>query len=118
MKEADYQKKIVDWVENSGGFAVNGKYTKAGIPDLICGVPVFGKLMFVAIEVKTPENYNRVMRALTIRNGEYLVFDRPKLKEHEVLQVAKINHIRRLGGKALFAYDKHQVSEYVHGHFS
>lgn len=118
MNEGAYQSKIIAKVEEKGGFAVNGKYTKAGIPDLICGLPMDGDLLFVAIEVKTPENYDRVMRAITFMDGEYHVFDRPKLKDHEVLQMENINKIRRLGGRAIFAHRYEQVARYVYGSIS
>jgi hypothetical protein len=126
MLEAGYQKKIMNAIEAMGGWAVNGNYTKTGEPDLQCGYPMdvlredmSGEiaalahttiLAYIAIEVKTEADYHRVMSAL---NDNYEIVDIKKLKEHEPLQIHKVNEIRRRGGLALVAWNIEQVKEYV-----
>ncbi len=106
--ESYYQSKIM---KRFDGFIVNGNYTKAGIPDLLGCLP---EGRFIAIEVKTPENYIRVMRAVYEVDELYRIKPESKaLKKHEALQVKKINDIRKLGGLALFASDYEQVEEYI-----
>lgn len=116
MKEAQYQKKIMDNIYAMGGVSINGQYTKSGETDLQCGYPVtlscFSGLLYIAIEVKTEKNYYRVMSAI---DENYNVVDGKKLKAHEFLQMAKIRETRKRGGLALVAYDISQVKEYVQG---
>ena len=83
MKEGDYQSKIIKEIEAIDGKAINGNYTKAGEADLQCGWPVDDiainpkedikngsvilikkVLLYLAVEVKTEDNYYRVMRAI------------------------------------------------------
>ena len=85
-------------------------YTKAGEADLQCGIPKDGVLLYVAIEVKTPANYTRVMSAI---DTDYNIVNPQKLKVHETRQIAKIRRVRRLGGKALVACDMEQVTAYL-----
>lgn len=99
MLEKSYQSKIIKAIEKKGGHVVNGQFTKKGEADLQCGYPFKGRLYYIAIEVKTEDNYYRVM------SGKY--------KEHELMQKVKIEQIRQKGGLALFAYCISQVEEYV-----
>ncbi len=111
MKEARYQAKIMAQIQKDGGVAVNGNFTSNGEADLQCGIPVDGKLLHVAVEVKTEFDYHRVMKGI---DENYNVIDKKKLKSHEVLQCAKIRRNRKLGGLALVAYNYKQVLDYVH----
>ncbi len=127
MKESDYQKKIIKGIEDIGGIAINGKYTKDGTADLICGYPEvkcfhWGKntkymppvLLHLHVEVKTKDSYEALMRNNITEVDGFYVCD-PKFKGREVLQSAKLNDVRRRGGLALFAYNIKQVKEYVNG---
>ena len=113
MKEAKYQSKIMKELEAFGGKAINGQYSKPGEADIQGGYPINGNLYYIAIEVKTEHNYNRVMSCLEIEEGLYRIVNNTKLKKHEALQVFKLNQIRKLGGLALFAYKFSQIQEYV-----
>ena len=110
MKEARYQAKIMAQIQKDGGVAINGNYTSNGEADLQCGIPVDGKLLHVAIEVKTEFDYHRVMGCI---DKDYNVIRKAGLKSHEVLQMAKIRRNRKLGGLALVAYNYKQIMEYV-----
>jgi hypothetical protein len=122
MKETKFQAKIMEGIDRDGGHSVNGIYTKSGEADIQSGYPVkvAGKklLIHLCVEVKTKLDYERVMSALEETDGQYEIIDRKKLKEHEPLQVVKVNKVRRLGGLALFAYSYHQVVEYVKEHYN
>jgi len=109
--EASYQSKIIKRIQESGGVAINGIYTTSGEADLQCGIPVDGLLIHVAVEVKTEKDYYRVMRCI---DEDYNVINEKGLKKHEPLQMAKIRRNRKLGGKALIAFNYNQVMEYVH----
>ena len=51
MKEQDYQRKIIKYIESIGGYIVKViSASKKGVPDIICCY----KGKFLAIEVKTP----------------------------------------------------------------
>lgn len=111
--ETYYQKKIMDAILKEGGQVVNGRYTKIGEADLQCGYPVNGRLLYLAVEVKTEKDYYRVMSAIKEVEGEFEIIDRSKLKEHEPMQINKINKVRKRGGLALVAWNIEQVKEYV-----
>jgi hypothetical protein len=113
MKEQDYQSKIMKNWYAIGGYNVNGNYTKAGEADIQGGYPVDGILRYLVVEVKTEKDYHRVMSGLTIEGGLYAIRDVKKLKDHEPLQIHKINEIRKRGGLALVAYNFKQVQMYV-----
>ena len=52
MKEQDYQKKLINWLECRGHYAVKiVSAGKKGVPDIIACVNGF----FLGIEVKTPD---------------------------------------------------------------
>lgn len=110
MREARYQSKIIKDVQDEGGVAINGNFTANGEADLQCGIPRDGRLLHVAIEVKTEKDYYRVMRCI---DSNYNIINRDGLKEHEPLQMAKIRRNRKLGGLALVAYSFKQVTEYM-----
>ena len=116
MRESGYQSKIIKDIEAFGGHCVNGQYTKAGEADLQAGIPVTIKgvrvLVHIAIEVKTPENYERVMRGV---DENYNIVDARKLKKHEPLQMTKIRLLREKGGLAIVAYNFKQVIDYIKG---
>lgn len=128
MKESSYQSKIIKAIEAKGGWVVNGQFSKAGELDLQCGYPiVFAEhqanttisskntliLAYIAVEVKTEEDYHRVMNCVDEVNSKYVINGNKGLKKHEPLQVAKANMIRERGGLAIFAYCIEQVEEYV-----
>ncbi len=110
MTEGYFQKKIMDNIISIGGHVVNGNYTKTGEADLQCGYPIEGKLLHLCVEVKTPKDYDRVMRAI---DENYNIIDQKPLKKHESIQMAKIRQVRKLGGLALVAHSFEQVKEYV-----
>ena len=106
-------------IEEDGGVVVNGNFTRSGEPDLQCGYPVYRdridgsnykELVYLAVEVKTEQDYYRVMRGI---DKDYNIVDIKKLKKHEPVQMAKIRKIREIGGLALVAYNYTQVKEYV-----
>jgi len=126
MLEQYYQSKLIKDIEEMGGHAVNGTYSKTGEADLQCGIPLWvGKymdgdgpiweqrkiLVHVAIEVKTEKDYARVMKGI---DNDYNITHKPALKKHEPLQMAKIRQLRKKGGLALVAYNLKQVMEYMH----
>jgi len=126
MKESAYQSKIIKGIEALGGRAINGNYTKAGEADLQCGWPMQAPpdedtgyqeapiLVYLAVEVKTAVDYQRVMSCIDEVDGLYVIKEGQKgLKKHEPLQIEKINIVRRLGGNALIAYNIDQVKEYM-----
>jgi len=110
MTEQYYQSKVIKEIQANGGVAINGNYSAAGEADLQCGIPVDGRLLHVAVEVKTEKDYHRVMSAI---DADYNVIDSKKLKSHETLQMAKIRRNRKLGGLALVAYNYKQIMEYI-----
>jgi len=125
MTEAYFQKKIMNKIESIGGHVINGKYTRTGEADLQCGYPItitwdtgdkeYGEegrtfLFHLCVEVKTPKDYERVMRAI---DKDYNIIDQKPLKKHEALQIAKIRQVRKKGGLALVAYSFDQVKQYV-----
>jgi hypothetical protein len=113
MKEQDFQKKMITAIENSGGWAVNGTYTKAGELDLQGGILVDGILRYIAIEAKTPQDYARIMSGVDEVDLEYVIHDPSKLKDQEELQIYKANKIRKRGGLAIIAYSFFQVADYI-----
>lgn len=115
MTEQDYQTKIMKGIEAIGGWAVNGKYTKDGEADLQTGYPVNEILRYLVIEVKSKEDYFRVMSAITEEGGRYAIRDLKKLKDHEPLQIHKLNEVRNRGGLAVLAYSLKQVNDYIKG---
>ncbi len=115
MKESGYQTKIMNTIKKEGGWCVNGNYTLAGEADLQCGIAYelykYGVvLLYVAVEVKTDVDYARVMRAV---DADYNVVDSKKLKQHEILQMAKIREVRKRGGLALVCYNYKQIMGYL-----
>lgn len=112
MEETGYKRKILSHLR-SEGVAVIGVFSTSGELDIQGAIPYKGRLLYIAIEVKTKTNYYRVMSGLREENGEYVIVDVKKLKEHEVLQVAKANSTRRKGGLALFAYSWEQIVDYL-----
>ena len=116
MLETGYQSKIMKSLIADGGRCVNGQYTKAGEHDLQGGYPFNGRLYDLTIEVKTEHDYNRVMSALRAYMEDgiefYQIIEVKKLKNHEPLQVMKLNQARMKGGLSLFAFDYSQVKEY------
>lgn len=114
MTEASYQTKIMRALESMGGKAVNGTYTKVGEADIQGGYPYDDRLYYIAIEVKTEYDYNRVMGALVEDdNGLFDIINMKALKKHEPMQVHKINEVRKKGGIALFAFNIDQVIRYA-----
>lgn len=113
MKESSYQNKIMKCLEAIGGKVINGTYSKAGEADIQGGYPVNGRLHYIAIEVKTKIDYDRVMRGVKVVDGLYVIFDSTSLKKHESLQIHKINEVRKKNGLALIAFEFKQVEEYV-----
>ena len=113
MTEKNYQSKVIKDIEALGGIAINGIYTKSGELDLQCGFPIKGKLVYLAVEMKSEVAYTKLLKGLTTKNGLYVITDKSKLANREVLQVYKINKTRKLGGLALFAWNINQVLEYI-----
>ena len=139
MKESYYQSKIIKAIESRGGHVINGQYTRAGEADLQCGYPVVIRvprpiseqnmggvlpyidtttLRYLAVEVKTEEDYARVMKCINIITVDgveqyQIIGDCKGLKKHEPLQITKINSVRRKGGLALIAWSFQQVEQYV-----
>ena len=93
----------------------DGRYTVDGEADLQCGIPIKGKLFYLAVEVKTELDYARVMSGVVEKDNRYVIIDRKKLKKHEPLQIAKLNQIRNKGGLGLIAYEYQQILEYIKG---
>ena len=131
MKEQAYQSKIYKWYFAVGGHCVNGKYTKAGEADLQGSVPIHAGirpedslaenktitvrtiLVSLLVEVKTKLDYDRVMRGVKEVDNRYIIENLTPLKEHEPLQIHKINEVRAKGGLALIAYSVEQVEQYL-----
>ena len=118
MLETGYQSKIIKRIKGIFGVAINGKYTETGTADLICGWPkvIYEEVVLIHlhIEVKTEKDYNRVFKSIYEEDGLYKFKDNiSSLKEHEYLQITKLNEVRKLGGKALIAWDFSQVKEYM-----
>jgi len=114
MTESAYQSKIIKAIDKIKGKAINGVYTKAGEADLQCGYPINGILRYLAVEVKTEANYNKMMKHLLIGNdGKITILDKSKLRDGEVLQIHKLNNVIDMGGLALLAWNFQQVKQYV-----
>lgn len=123
MKESAYQSKIIKAIEAIGGEVVNGRYTKVGIADLVCGYPYTiqdtSVLLHLHVEVKTQKDWNRVMQSVdevydeSVKGYRYFIKNKKYLKDHELLQVTKLNTVRDKGGLAMLAYEFKQVQEYV-----
>lgn len=125
MLESGYQSKIIKGIIADGGTAITGKL-KTGEADIQAGYPMAilreyqGKrvlvptLLNLMIEVKTPKDYERVMKCITEVKGLYVISEGCKgLKDHEPLQIHKINNVRKRGGMALVAHSYEQVEEYI-----
>jgi hypothetical protein len=89
MTEQDLQTQIIKYITSLPGLAINGQFTKSGIPDLICLVQ--GR--FIAIEVK-------------------LDYNKPS-----PLQAHYIKHIQSLGGLAIEAYSLDDVKQLIRANF-
>ncbi len=141
MTEQGYQSKIIKAIEDIGGIAINGNFTKAGTADLICGYPkptkavtdneegylimTYGTavldenirdniLLHLHVEVKTKHDYDRVFRSIKEIDERYVFEECTKsLKKHEYLQISKLNIVRDKGGLGLIAHSFEQVKEYV-----
>jgi len=117
-REAYYQKKIINWFISIGGTAITGTLP-TGEADVQAGFPwVINErvhLLNVMVEVKTEEDYYRVMRALEEVNGLYVIVDQVPLKKHEALQITKLNNVRKKGGLAVLAFSVVQVRDYISG---
>lgn len=135
MHESGYQSKLINGIIGLGGSAITG-VLKTGEADIQAGYPVeVGKhnqamkgrpegyitfttiLAKLAVEVKTPEDYDRVMSGLVEVDGLYKIVNKARLKKHEPLQVYKLNDLRKRGGLALFAHSLDQVKAYVEEQF-
>ena len=124
--ETTYQSKIINSIIEEGGTAITGKL-KQGEADIQAGypmrviwqsgnmrVPMSKKILVkLTVEVKTPSNYTRVMRAVVETEGLYKIIDKTPLKKHEVLQIHKLNEVRKRGGFSLLAHSFKQVKEYM-----
>ncbi len=130
MTEGRFQSVIIKKIEDRGGHVINGNYTKAGEADLQCGFPVTTDvvenvqhdwdmgfitntktfLVYLAVEVKTDKDYDRIMSGL---DEDYNVINDKKLKKHEFVQMAKIRAVRSKGGLAIVAWNFEQIEEYV-----
>lgn len=120
MLESKYQSNIITECKKDGGKLVNGVFSKSGEADLQGGYPFKDQLMYIAIEVKTEKDYNRIMSAISIINTDkkvqiYKVNNMKKLKKQEYKQILKINEVRLLGGLALIAFNYKQVKDYAEG---
>lgn len=111
-KEQYFQKKIIKWFHSIGGTAITGQLP-IGEADVQAGYPHHGRLLNVMVEVKTEEAYNKLMKGLHEVDGLYTIVDKAKLKEHEALQILKINIVREKGGMALVAFSVDQVKDYI-----
>ena len=89
MTEQALQTQISQYINQLPGLVVNGQFTKAGIPDLICLVQ--GR--FIAIEVK-------------------LDYNKPS-----PLQAYYIKYIQKLGGLAIEAYSLDDVKQLIRANF-
>ena len=140
--ETYYQSKIIKSMIADGGTAVTGTL-KTGEADIQGGMPYLIKermpseddlyhltiqygsvaiddakedasiLRNIVVEVKTPDNYKRVMRAIKEVDGLYEIVDPVPLKKHEPLQIHKINNVRQRGGLGIIAHSYAQVKEYL-----
>ena len=119
MTESKYQSKISKALLKEKGWLVNGIFTKDGESDLQGGFPFKDSLFYIAIEVKTEKDYYRIMSGVKVIKEDgielYKIVDDKKLKEHESLQIAKINLIRKRNGLGLIAWNYSQVKEYAEG---
>ena len=111
-RESYYQKRIIDWFKSIGGTAITGTLP-TGEADVQAGYPHEGRLLNVMVEVKTEEDYHRVMRGVVEKDGRYFITDSKALKKHEPLQILKLNNVRARGGLALIAFSVAQVIEYI-----
>lgn len=110
--EGYYQKRIIKWFHSVGGTAITGTLP-TGEADIQAGYPHEGRLYNVMVEVKTEEDYHRVMRGVVEKDGRYFIINRQALKKHEPLQILKLNYVRARGGLALVAFSVAQVVEYI-----
>lgn len=125
-KESKCQAKLINDLEKLGGHVINGIYTKAGEGDLQCGYPININLSIVSyktflhylvIEVKSENDYYRVMKGVEEIDGFYILTDLKHLKDHEILQIHKLNTVRRKGGLAVLAFNIKQVNDYISNKF-
>ena len=88
MKEAEIQKKILEYLKLNGAYAIKViQASKAGVPDIICCY----KGYFIGIEVKTPKTkYNT-----------------------SELQKLNIEWIQKADGIAIVAYEVEQVKNLI-----
>jgi len=134
MLESGYQSKIIKDIINIGGTAITGKL-KTGEADIQAGYPIevfkryskadehgaytayepYSVLVKLAVEVKTPKAYEYLMKGVKEVDGLYVIHDDTKLKEHEHLQITKLNNVRKRGGFAIVAHSFQQVKEYMDG---
>jgi len=112
MRESAYQSKIIKYIKSIGGDAFTGMFP-TGEADIVAGWPSDGKLLYLRIEVKTEKDYNRVVKGVSEVKNRYVIQPINSLKNHEPLQIAKINRIRDRGGLALIAWDITQVIDYT-----
>ena len=111
-KEQSNQSKIIKWFIKIGGTAITGNFP-TGEADIQAGYPYNGRLYNVMIETKKEYEYNYLMSGLKLVNGVYEIVDETKLKDHEHLQIFKLNNVRKRGGLALLAYSVEQIIEYI-----
>ena len=119
-KESYYQGKIIKSIISEGGTALTGIF-KTGEADIQASYPMIAegdiRLFHLVIEVKTPEAYTKLMSGLTEEFGLYKITDDKKLKQHEFLQIHKLNEVRKRRGLALIAHSYEQVVDYVNKEF-
>jgi len=115
--EGYYQSKIIKSMIADGGTAITGVF-KTGEADIQGSYPFNIEdatiLATLVIEVKTPDNYERVMKGLTEVDGLYVIDESYKgFKKHEPLQILKLNNVRKRGGIAIFAHEYKQVTDRI-----
>lgn len=111
-KEQSNQSKIIKWFIKIGGTAITGNLP-IGEADIQAGYPFGGRLYNVMVETKKEYEYNYLMSGLKLVDGLYEIVDETKLKDHEHLQIFKLNNVRKRGGLALLAYSVEQVIVYL-----
>lgn len=110
--EGYYQKRIIKWFNSIGGYAYTGNLP-TGEADVPAGYPHRGRLLNVYVEVKTPDNYKRLLSGLELVDERYIIVDEKKLKKHEPLQIHKLNLVRDRGGMSIIAATVDHVKEYI-----
>lgn len=108
MKESEIQSKVIKYVEKElQGVAINGIYTKIGVADLMCGIPLGNdfKLVYTALEIKTPKELDAITSRsnISVYAQKSLGFrwDIENYKdEHVMTQLMFLNKIRDLGGRS------------------